>query len=87
MKRYGTVAAINSQRGMVAISTQDDGYTIIELLSDFELTIGDEMTWGNGHGLGHERYQNLSNLTSEEVYVQNHAVSKQHLRQQLLLNA
>lgn len=85
MRRQGSVAAVNKTRGMVAISTEDDGFTIIELLSNFELEVGDQMTWANGYGLGSEIYQNLSKGTSEEVYVQNHSVSKAILRQQLLL--
>ena len=46
MRRSGTVAAINPSRGMVAIATEDDRYTIIELLSEFELEVGDEMDLG-----------------------------------------
>jgi hypothetical protein len=45
---------------MVAIATEDDGYTIIELLSDFELEVGDEMTWANGYGLGSPPHQDQS---------------------------
>jgi hypothetical protein len=82
--RNGTVAAMNPSRGMVAIATEDDGYTIVERLSEFELEVGDEMTWENGHGLGSEIYTNITQGTHEEVYVQNHAVSNANLRQQLL---
>lgn len=85
MQRYGTVAALNPIRGMVAIATEDDGFTIIELLSNFELEIGDSISWSNGYGLGHEIYKNVSKGSSEEVFVQNHAVSKANLRAQLLL--
>lgn len=85
MQRSGTVAVINPKRGMVAIATEDDGYTIIELLSDFELEIGDSIFWSNGYGLGHEIYKNISKGRSAEVYVQNHGVSKKNLRAQLLL--
>lgn len=85
MPRRGTVAAINSARGMIAIATDDDGYTIIELLSDFELDIGDNISWSNDYGLGHEVYKNLDKNCSEEVYVQNHSVSQALLRSQLLL--
>lgn len=70
---------------MVAIATKDDGFTIIELLSEFELEIGDFVSWSNGYGLGHEIYENLTKGSSEEVYVQNHAVSQANLRKQLLL--
>jgi hypothetical protein len=82
--RNGTVAAMNPNRGMVALATEDDGYTIIELLSEFELEIGDRVTWENGHGLGSEIYHNVTKGTHEEVYVQNHGVSSGNLRQQLL---
>jgi hypothetical protein len=85
MQRSGVVAHINPRRGMVAIATDDDGYTIIELVSDFDLEVGDQMTWANGYGIGSEIYRNLTKGTQEEVYVQNHAVSQANLRQQLLL--
>ena len=84
MKRIGTVAAINSNRGMVAIAT-DESFTIIELLSEFELEIGDSISWSNGFGLGHEIYENLTKNISKEVYVQNHSVNKANLHKQLLL--
>ena len=84
MRRKGIVAAMNPSRGMVVIATEDDGYTIIELLSDFELEVGDEMTWENGHGLGSETYENVTKGAREEVYVQNHAVTIANLKQQLL---
>ena len=85
MSRSGVISAINPNRGMVAIATEDDGYTIIELLSDFELEIGDKVAWSNDHGLGAEVYRNLSKNVSEEVFVQNHSVSKANVKQQLLL--
>lgn len=85
MRRTGVVAAMNPQRGMVAIATEDDGFTIIELLSHFDLDVGDSIAWANGYGLGSEVYENVSKGVREEVYVQNHAVSRANLRQQLLL--
>lgn len=84
-KRTGTVAAMNPARGMVAIATEDDGYTIIELLDGWELEAGDVLSWRNGYGLGSETYVNVSKGTRAEVYVQNHSVSRASLRQQLLL--
>lgn len=85
MRRSGTVAAINAGRGMVAIATQDDGYTIIELLSEWNIEVGDSIAWANGYGLGSEVYQNVTRSSREEVYVQNHSVSQSALHQQLLL--
>jgi hypothetical protein len=85
MRRTGVVAAINPNRGMVAIATEDDGFTIIELLSNFDLDVGDSVSWANGYGLGSEMYENLSKGVREGVYVQNHSVSSSNLRQQLLI--
>ena len=70
---------------MVALETSDDGYTVFELLSHFEIEIGDEIRWINDYGMGHENYRNVTKGVTEEVYVQNHSVSKANLRQQLLL--
>jgi len=85
MSRHGTVAALNPHRGMVAIATTDGGYTIIELLSNFELELGDEVRWKDDFAMGHEIYTNVTKSVSEEVYVQNHGVTKANLHQQLLL--
>lgn len=85
MRRTGKIAAINSQRAMVAIATEDDGFTIVEILSPFDVEVGDQIAWSNGYGLGPEFYENLTKNTREEVYVQNHSVSNSNLRQQLLL--
>lgn len=82
-KRKGTVADINAVRGMVAIQTHDDGFTIIELIEDWDLKIGDELIWNNGYGLGFATYVNASNGSQAEVLVQNHSVSEAMLRQQL----
>lgn len=85
MRRHGRVAAVNPARGMVAIATEDDGYTIIELLSHWDIEVGDSIIWANGYGLGSEVYENVTKRSREEVYVQNHSVSQSALRQQLLL--
>jgi len=85
MRRAGVVTVINPNRGMVAIETSDDGFTIIELLTDFKIGIGDKMVWDNGYGLGSAVYENQTKGNRIEVYVQNHAVSASHLRNQLML--
>lgn len=85
MRSRGKVAAINPRRGMVAIATDDGGFTIIELLSDWSLEVGDDITWTDRYGLGHEMYRNVTQQTEEEVFVQNHDVSRSNLQAQLLL--
>ena len=85
MRRTGTVSAINARRGMIAIATEDDGFTIIELTSDWDIEVGDVIAWTNGYGLGSEVYENITKKTQSDVFVQNHAVSKSNLHQQLLM--
>jgi hypothetical protein len=70
---------------MVAIATEDDGFTIIELLSNWDVEIGDAFSWESGYCMGPEVYENLTKGSREEVYVQNHAVNQSSLSQQLLL--
>lgn len=84
MRSRGKVAAINPRSGMVAIATEDGGFTIIELLSEWFLELGDEITWPDRYGLGHEIYRNVTQQTEEEVFVQNHDVSRSNLQAQLL---
>lgn len=85
MRSRGKVAAINPRRGMVAIITEDSGFTIIELMSEWSLELGDEITWADRYGLGHAVYRNVTQQTEEEVFVQNHDVSRSNLQAQLLL--
>lgn len=84
-KCMGVVAVINPRRGMVAVATEDDAYTIIELLGDWDLKVGDVLTWANGHGLGSETYMNVTKGTQARVFVQNHSVLREGLRRQLML--
>lgn len=82
--RSGTLKAINRNRGMAAILTEDDAYTIIELLSDDDFEVGDEMDWEDDYGMGSSRYRNVTKGIACEVYVQSHGVHHTQLRQQLL---
>lgn len=81
----GIVYAMNPRRGMVAIKTEEYDFTIIELLGDDDIELGDEMRWKNDTGLGGETYLNVSKGRRMEVYVQNHWVPEKQLRQQLLV--
>jgi hypothetical protein len=85
MTTRGTVHAINPLRGMVAISTPSNGFTIIELLGSNEVEIGDVVSWQNDTGRGSEIYRNETRGETLDVHVQNHAVSAAALRQRLLL--
>lgn len=80
----GIVHAINSKAGMVAIATENDDFTIIELLDDDDVEIGDRMFW-DGKPLGEELISNGRNKSTFHVCFQNHEVSQHQLEQQLLL--
>lgn len=82
--RSGTIKAINASRGMIGVLTEDDAYTIIEMLSDDNFEVGDNLTWSNDYGMGHTKYRNVTKGYISEVYVQNHAVQESSLRRQLL---
>ncbi len=86
MRRTGTVATMNLNRGIVAIATEDDGFTIVELLSDWNLEVGDEVSWADGYGLGYAVYENLTKQSLGETFVQDHSVDHANLRQQLFID-
>ncbi|MCX7012862.1 MAG: hypothetical protein NTW86_09945 [Candidatus Sumerlaeota bacterium] len=79
----GQVVEINQRRGMVAVFTEDEEYSIIELLGD-ELETGDVLQWNGHYPLGSETIRNLTKRAAMTVYFQNHSVPKSQLRQQLL---
>jgi len=85
MQTHGVVRAINPRRGMVGVWVEDqNGYTIIEMLSSHEIELGDQMTWSDGYTMGGCQYRNVTKGWVAEVYVQNHDVNAQNLKQQLL---
>ena len=82
----GVVHSMSPRRGMVAILTESAGFTIIEMLSQDDIEIGDEMSWEDDTGLGSETYTNVTKGERFDVFVQNHWVSSKQLEQQLLAN-
>jgi len=80
----GTIYQINENRGMVGVFTEDGDFSIFELLSGDTVETGDEVQWQNDTGLGDEHLTNITHAESFDVYFQNHHVSKDQLRQQLL---
>lgn len=80
----GIVHSMNPQRGMVAIETARHGFTIIELLFDTHIEIGDSMEWSPDTGCGSQTYINNTKGSRMRVFAQNHGVTPAQLRQQLL---
>ncbi len=80
----GTIYKINVQRGMVAVFTEKGDFSIFELLGGDPIEIGDEVEWARDTGLGRETLRNITHDETSEVYFQNHWVTKDQLKQQLL---
>lgn len=85
MAMTGVVHSMNPRRGMVAIETEGHGFTIIEVTDAEDFEVGDVVKWPNNTACGSEKYENVTKGKTASVYVQNHWVSPQDLRQQLLL--
>ena len=83
MNVKGTVYAINHERQMVAIKT-DGGFTIIELLYDPGVELGDEISWPKGTALGGQEYQNVTKHCTMHVFVQDHWAGAKEMRDLLL---
>lgn len=82
----GTVHSMNPRRGMVAIETEDSGFTIIELLNDTNIDLGDIMEWHPATAGHHQVYYNHTKGSKMRVYAQNHWLNHGQLRQQLLFD-
>jgi len=79
----GTVYAINSQSGLVAVDTAS-GFSIFEQTSsDFE--IGDFVSWTSDHPIGACEVRNISRSRMCTVYFQNHQVPGAFLKVNLQL--
>jgi len=81
----GVVYKANPPRGMVAIYTDEQGFTIIEVTDETTFEIGDQVQWEHSLNMGGETYRNLTKGIDVDVFVQNHGVSQQDLPQQLLM--
>ena len=79
----GRIAAINAQRGMVAVATETEDYSVFEILGHGSFETDDEVSW-DGRPLGRHPIQNHTKGKTVDVYFQNHWVHKDQLRQQLL---
>jgi hypothetical protein len=81
----GYVHTINRRRGRVAIATDGNGFTIIELVGSDPISIGDQLEWSNDTALGRAAYRNLTTGTALDVNVLAHGVPEARVRQQLRL--
>jgi hypothetical protein len=82
----GIVFAINHNRGMVAVKTEDCDFSVFELLGDDSVELGDEVSWKDDTSLGSTWLRNVTQEETFEVFFQDHWVPEGQLRQQLLMN-
>lgn len=81
----GIVMCINWTRGMVGVHTEEEGFSIIELLSDDFIEIGDTLQWDDFNPLGGETVKNITKDAAMDVFFQNHCVNIKQLKQQLMI--
>lgn len=75
----GSVVKINKGTGYVAIETEDDGVTLIELRGDYLVDIGDEISWPHASTLGDAIYLNMDSNVYMDVRVRNHGITQHEL--------
>jgi hypothetical protein len=74
MATKGSVGAINRKTGVAAITVLGGHYTIIELLGDGKIDVGDEMQWVADAALGDVAYANVTKGKIMPVRVRCHGV-------------
>jgi hypothetical protein len=56
----GSIYQINPTQQMFAVTTDEGGFSIFEIINEAECELGDSVTWRNDTGLGSESLNNLS---------------------------
>lgn len=65
----GTIELIGPKRIMIGVRTENDDYSVLELLGGFDPEVGDILE-GNLNSLGSERIINLTQRESCDVFIQ-----------------
>ncbi|QTL98605.1 hypothetical protein GM661_11840 [Iocasia frigidifontis] len=71
----GKITKINSRRGFAAIFTENNDYTVIEILGSYHIATGD-IIQGNLETLGREYLFNASKDEKIDVFIQEIYASK-----------
>jgi len=80
----GKIFEINQKRGMVAVLTESENFSIFEILTYDNFEIDDEVSWTENHPLGDCKIKNLTKNEMFIAYFQNHWITKDNLRKQML---
>jgi hypothetical protein len=81
----GYVHTINRRRGLVAVATDGNGFTILELVGTDPISIGDQLEWADDTALGRAVYRNITKGAAASVKVLAHGVPESQVRQSLRL--
>ena len=73
----GSVIEINQRKGMILVDTGDSEYSLIELLGDYDLEIGDLLE-GNLQSLGGEKVMILPSRREMHTFIQDIHMTKSH---------
>ena len=65
----GTIELIGPKRVMVGVRTENDDYSVLELIGGYDPEIGDVLT-GNLYSLGGETILNMTQDESWDVFIQ-----------------
>jgi hypothetical protein len=79
-----TVVMFNIKSGMAAAKTPDGDYVIIELLGEYEIEIGHDVSHYDFTSMGRNKYLNLTTGETMEVYVQNLSATAEQAKEQCL---
>lgn len=69
---------------MVAIETEVHGFTVVELLNEADVQLGDEISWDTDLESGAQTYSNGNTKRSMSVFVHGHLISKSAVRHRLM---
>jgi hypothetical protein len=83
---HGIITNINHRKGMVAVLTANEDYSIFETTNSEDYEIQDRVSWEDEHPLGDCKLMNLTKNEKESVYFQNHCVSNSNSVRQLLMH-
>ena len=76
----GAIKLINERRGMIAVRTDHDEYSVLELLGGYSPEIGDVIS-GNLENLGGESVKNITQGEAWDVFIQDiHGLKQTALR-------
>ena len=72
----GTVELISPRHAMIGVRTENDDYSVLELLGGYDLKVGDILI-GKLDSLGGEEIKNITQNETWDVFIQDIYASKQ----------